>query len=154
MYRLAARALALLSAAVAASTPLAAHADDIAIVPLHEHAERHDMADRMSIRLVLDRCTALYTFASSTVGSRQTRLLSEYEAMAASFLAAARVATPEREVLLMLVLRMSNAYRRYASAQAGGQDPLALPLLQADLAYCQRYSATLKDAPTRKTAPP
>lgn len=145
--------LPLLVAASVTCAALRAQAEDTAITPLRDHAAHHDPSDRMTVRLILDRCVALYTFASSTVEARKHPKYSEYEAKASTFLKAAREATAEREVLLMMIVRMSSAYQRHSRAQSGTDHPLSAPLLQSDLAFCEEYSVSL-DTPVKKTAIP
>ena len=114
-------------------------ADPPVIVPLREYAEHHDVSDRWSRRFVLNRCAALYVFAASAVRGRLPALDAGYEARANAFLAAARAAADENEVLLMLLTRMSTAYRRSSDAMHAGDDPLAHPFFQSELAFCGEY---------------
>ena len=141
MTRLRGALAGILAAALVAGSVAPASADDSAIVPLSEYVERHGLTDRWSRRFVLDRCTALYIFASATAKGHGDNLRVSYEDRATLFLEAARDATEEKQVLLMLVTRMANAYKRYADATPQRHDPLAHPFFQAELAFCADHDA-------------
>ena len=117
-------------------------ADPPAIEPLREYALRYDTSEKDERRFILNRCTALYIFASSTVDRAQPQH-GAYEARAELFLNAAKAAADQNEVLLMLLTRMSTAYRRSSDADRGGVDPLGHPFFQSELAFCENYAARL-----------
>lgn len=133
---------ALLLAGALGSVPKGTLADPPAIEPLREHVGRYGTNDKYERRFILNRCTALYIFASSTVDRTQPRHAA-YTARAVLFLDAAKAAADENEVLMMLLTRMSTAYRRSSDADTGGVDPLAHPFFQSELAFCEDYAAGL-----------
>ena len=133
---------ALLLAGVLGGAAKTALADPPAIEPLRDHVGRLGSDDKYERRFILNRCTALYIFASSTVDSTQP-LHALYTARAVLFLGAARAAADQNEVLMMLLTRMSTAYRRSSDADTAGVDPLAHPFFQSELAFCEDYAAGL-----------
>lgn len=132
----------LLLAGVLGGAAKGALAEPPAIEPLREHVSRYGTNDKYERRFILNRCAALYIFASSTVDRTQPRYAA-YTARAVQFLDAAKAAADENEVLMMLLTRMSTAYRRSSDADTGGVDPLAHPFFQSELAFCEDYAAGL-----------